>query len=514
MKKPVSESVADASAHFGLVGRGFAIAIAFAVFTLAACVHTSRRPAEQPRDLAQDCERALNTFLTRVSIDGGNPRQSQLLNAGIHIGRHELPNRARRILANKNPSCEANQTQDDLVVELDSKIEILDVVATSLAEYSVMVTGLNGLSILRDPHFARNTSCIARCSSQRDDCDRVCGVERDYVDQMVSADGILSLVGYCVNFEGPKNSDLAIFEQLFNNYRPRIVAAIERGAREANPLHTRIEAARQELIKILPHAQVKVFQNSKPGCKPERYAFEPKIRGATTFLTQATIRPDVRSEGSGFYIKSQNETRLVTAQHVYNADDKPLELNQRWIETIRFSRDPEKIRYGVASFKPEPNMFDKGNDIVQARVGGEWPTAELVAAGEVPKRESRFFIAGFPGGIESNFKIYECKFLGYDRSFLGGSEQAAYVFSCPAIPGGIQGMSGGPVFDDQAKVWGVISEHSEILGRVYASPLSRKKDGSTVMGIQHIFLTDYCFRDNLLGFKKCQMMPGAFSMGP
>jgi hypothetical protein len=161
-----------------------------------------------------------------------------------------------------------------------------------------------------------------------------------------------------------------------------------------------------------------------------------------------------------------------------------------------------------------PGYFDRGNDIIQAPASGDFKPLEVIAESNVPMRGQRFHIAGFPGGSRENFQMYDCTFLGFDRSFSRDSEQMVYVMNCPGVPGALNGMSGGPVVDDFGRVWGVVSEHSQIVGRVFVAPISRDKQGGINMGFQTIFTTDNCFRDNMLGLKRCQVMPNAFSLIP
>ncbi len=483
-----------------------ALYLALIALTVASCTHLSRRPAATGwKSFESRCEAEIQQTVSASAIDVGEPRQMSLLNASLHIAQYEVPNRARAMIARKDMTCERSEALSTLATEISTKAEALSNVRLSLEVFTDSITLLAASAILQDPAFARKASCVAMCQGEDPDCARDCSVTPEFIRQMTTSDRILSMVGNCVDFEGKEPNAVMIFEQLFNNYRSRLLENIRVSARDAPSLLRRMRTVESELAALLPKVQVESLSEKLPQCpaKPPP-AWHVLARKSITLVSHEVGPGKVL--GSAFHIYAAGSTRLVTAEHVFNSGFGRIELDPKELENGRTNKP--------VLFRPAPGFFDRGNDIVQTPVDDTYPRLSVNSQSRLPTAGQRFQIAGFPGGQLGPVTFYDCTFFGYDRSFHQGSEQAAYVLSCPTMPETIEGISGGPMLDEHGTVWGVVSYYSPTLGRVYASPMSRDANGSIIMGIQNIYQTDLCLRENMLGLKRCTMMPNAYSLIP
>jgi hypothetical protein len=236
-----------------------------------------------------------------------------------------------------------------------------------------------------------------------------------------------------------------------------------------------------------------------------------ELREHTTRMRSPTNGPGA----TGFYATTVgpdgvSRTHLVTAVHVgaENFFDTH-NLNQADLSVSTAARLPTE---GSDLFRPqiEPQLYDKGNDVMIRPTGNEHGGMLVAPAGATPTMNQEFLMGGHPGIQGSEFTYMRCQFQGYEGA------TGKYVMNCPTGNRFIGGMSGGPVVDAQTgQAWGVITQQGAIGtirdDRVFVTPISNGNNGTIVIGQQGNFLSDNCFR--VIGNERyrCQVLPNGFS---
>jgi hypothetical protein len=217
--------------------------------------------------------------------------------------------------------------------------------------------------------------------------------------------------------------------------------------------------------------------------------------------------------GSGFIVNVEGSRRVVTAAHVFDKSRlKHLHTQSVSVYPAFSVGKGDSPKVSTVSFVVAPGMQDFSNDISTALYPEKSETFNVIESGKVPDPKGVYYIAGFPDS-EPGFQIYPCEFKGISQG-IGRDPKPGYSFECHDVKGHIQGMSGGPVFDQDGKVWGVISYQVNLLNRIIARPLSQNSHGKLILGFQEAFSTPYCAAEDNESFHTCQIVPGASELGP
>jgi len=470
------------------------------VALLGSCAQVGRRPASYPSP--SKCEAAFESVTQDLTVTSRRYSDLETIRKGYEYLERWLPEEINELLKSEKPACQ--RARDFADMERDLKVKLATVAQTSraLAQKELELEELNNSAMMADPAFKEKALCVLNCgTAQENRCTDICGVEQDFIDHLADNEIFMRLYNLCLP-QVPEFSRL-LAERL-PRWRQRLNLSLWPAYRELS------EAAKKASRKLAElQAQLKSVKRTEKNtaCDLPLPGWRNKARSAMDIVKGEG------GQGTAFYISvGENEHRVVTAEHIHSRLDDWGHLDTKPLIFGPTNGQSRKRHKPVTrQITPEPGLFSRGADVVQTRVAEPGRSSlGLIEITAVPEPGQTFYLAGFPKARDYRYTLYRCTFYGFGPSKVEGSTSSVYILRCPGVDGHIAGMSGGPVLDEQGRVWGLITDHNTFLARVYVSPLSISADHEVHMGIQQYFLSDFCLSEHDLVPSRCQVMPNQY----
>jgi hypothetical protein len=319
-------------------------------------------------------------------------------------------------------------------------------------------------------------------------CAISCGADQEFLEQATGGVSAYAISETCTekdagNISNRRFLDLSAY---LEKAEKQMTTQMLKAWKKNRPL---LEANLQNLRDRFPAIEAAARKVAGISCGLDKAA------AAAELATAELLVPPVGA-GSAFYFAQGEKSFLATARHVPAAmEQESAELNPVIART--------KNTKEVFEFLPGSDTVDFSQDVALKSVSPKKDTLPLTAA-TPPKIGDNFIVGGFPGLRKGKFASYRCKFMGFGMNM---HSRNAYILDCPA-EGFLEGLSGGPLIDENGNVRGIVTTHNELEGAVSATPLALE-NGQPVAGIRASFTSDACFDSiKLLGkMHRCKITP-------
>lgn len=211
--------------------------------------------------------------------------------------------------------------------------------------------------------------------------------------------------------------------------------------------------------------------------------------------------------GSAFIAEAGGRKYLVTAAHVSSVTVKPKRDPKE--------KDPQLVTKNADGLIEQetmgvyPGEIDLALDITFKPTSRPSRAFKVAASHELAnlKAGTPFYALGFPLALRGRVDAVPCVFEG----FIPGqrkSREAQLLLYCPGR-GNSKGISGGPLVDEEGRVWGMSSSQTAYSGALLATPVL-EKDGKLQQGVGGIFQSALCYNRNLTYRGSCTVMPNMY----
>jgi hypothetical protein len=349
-----------------------------------------------------------------------------------------------------------------------------------------------------DPDYGSKLACVFKCD-RPEKCEKKC--KATGFKEISAILPVMRAAAACAVIEGESARFIASdFEAAFKRHQKQILERQKEVlslSREMIALEDKVAKAYAPLIKQMSKHKVKATE-------PQETEFEKKMESYVALLDTSA------GPGSGFLVKEKNETKLMTAYHVFGYD---LELNWGPEKIEVFFRDDLKARKTNGKeieMKSAAGRFSRMDDVLENDYPENRPGLKVVGKGRLPEKGQKFFALGFPATSEGRLRAIPCRFYGFTQSSQGQS--ARYTFMCDTGRDRFPGMSGGPIVDEEGVVWGVNTNVGEIASRILiASPIYSDENEVVHHGLPKYGLSELCLnRKNWAQYERCQLMENQY----
>jgi hypothetical protein len=282
---------------------------------------------------------------------------------------------------------------------------------------------------------------------------------------------------------------------------PRLIeslACMKPLAAELRPDFEQLISSFDESIRTLEnlHTVVREFRERHPlNCPPRReWNFK-------RFLP-SLIHTFEMASGSGFFVEAGGQKYLLTAAHVSQVGVQAPE------QTLAFATGESKS-IEQEDMRLSPGEFNAALDVSLMKTSRQVPALKAASAQELSTLEAgrRFYALGFPLNKKGRAVAIPCRFEGFAPG-QRDSREAQMLLYCPGRTRAV-GISGGPLLDEQGRVWGMNSSEAAYSGALLVTPILEDR-GRLQLGIQQAFLSPLCYERNLTSPRRCQVMPNMF----
>lgn len=534
---------------------------AVTVIALLSCKTTGGRRVASEEDESRwpSCSKAFQLELARQG--GDDPELGELSSSNarvfIHYVSEAFPKefKARLSEAQTKQGCQKWRPLAALEKELQVKIKGWDDNIKNLELAADMVDTFVTDPAFSDPNLAEKMGCLMPCMLDAEDGDRQddegaepetqeeheeyygsrkcssrCNLNLKEITKVLRMVNLHSVARACA--ERNEDDRIVAFhtEEFVANLKPFLVSVrkpllamaphVRQGVALKDPVHKRFTEMKDEVAALL---KAKPKQLKCP---------EPALPAWTKTLPRSVVHLSMNeggARGSGFFVEGPHgESRFVTVNHNYSNREDRMEWHKKKLTVSTAAELAAENKYWRANdpkakrpaqrkmeIEPEPGKFNRGMDLFFKNEKWNGPLLKVVDAGTLPKPGQKFFISGFPQIKGITLTTYPCTFLGFGRAQTPTGRDVAYAFKCPAMEGNVGGMSGGPILDENGRVWSALSHQTELAAMVFGSPVFRGRDGELQLGFREPFLSDDCLDETMSGRRRCQIMPNMFDkFGP
>lgn len=477
----------------------------YLLFALVACAHSPTRGPAQVRSRSLTCDDVIEKLFDTASVKAQIEAAHRVVEAvEYHIGQ-QFPAQIREFMehANSSPTCEDERLVPLYANDLRNRIEYLSS-SLEVAKGSDTPIALLRSSLFTERNFADQMACFSACgakdssriSSKKNSCGDECKITEGFRDFYGQYGPVQFLSRICF-LEASSIPDQVAFSSKFNSAKAPFYEYLESSRAQFERYIPLLQGLKSRLLSL--QTDYRRFQESRKAatCPVTVYPWEKQVRKNVMFLSQG------RERGSGFFVKTKHGRNLVTAAHVSNLTLGAPVKESRMANVV----PADRLKAAKVEFVLAPGLHDTENDVTIKHVNENGNGLEVVQSDQVPEVGQKFFINGFPGALGRKYLSFQCTFKGFGQAMVNRKE-FAYIFDCPGLPN-ISGMSGGPVVDEEGRVWGVNSSTTTYDSRMAATPLSVSANGELKSGIQKIFLSDDCYDAHEMVKRRCQVMPRA-----
>jgi hypothetical protein len=361
-----------------------------------------------------------------------------------------------------------------------------------LAMDQVRLGALDTIDQYRGIQFYTETSFLRRFQHEFEIENRTC--DDEYRLQGLSADVDMSLA----YFRGKKKAADGFGMRLADPRLIESLACMKPLAAELRPDFERLVASFDESIRTLENLKTVVREFNErhpPKCASRR---EWDVRR----LLPALIHTTEASSGSGFFVEAGGQKYLLTAAHVSQIGPQASE------QTLTFTTGESKS-LEREEMKLSPGEFNAALDVSLKKTSRGTRALKAASARELVTLESgrRFYALGFPLNKNGRAVAIPCSFEGFAPG-QRQSREAQMLLYCPGRARAV-GLSGGPLVDEQGRVWGMNSSEAAYSGALLVTPVLEDQ-GRLQLGVQQTFLSPLCYERNLAFPRRCQVMPNMF----
>jgi S1-C subfamily serine protease len=361
-----------------------------------------------------------------------------------------------------------------------------------LAMDQVRLGALETLDQYRGIQFYIETSFLRRFQREFEIEKRNC--DDEYRLQGLSADLEMSLA----YFRGKQKAAASLGMRIADSRLVESLACMKPLTTELRPDFEQLVASFDESIRTLENLKSKVhefIERHPPKCTAQReWDFKR--------FTASLIHTSEAASGSGFFIEAGGQKYLLTAAHVSQVSVQASE------QILAFTIGESKL-IEQEEMELSPGEFNAALDVSLKKTSRKVPALKAASAHELSTLEPghRFYALGFPLNKNGRAVAIPCWFEGFAPG-QRQSREAQMLLYCPGRTRAV-GISGGPLVDEQGRVWGMNSSEAAYSGALLVTPIL-EDHGRLQLGVQQVFLSSLCYERNLASPRRCQVMPNMF----
>lgn len=301
---------------------------------------------------------------------------------------------------------------------------------------------------------------------------------------------------------------------------------LEPAMKIVSAVKSKYESQKKVYTNFVRETSAKLDKFPDPSCAAKKKAELQTINDGV--LRANKLKDELEWQGSLFYGKDANGKIVpITAMHVSRPNDpanlKPQVLfldradSSDRLDTLSEQNDIVKNIFLKASedraplFSVNPGEHDLSNDLTIGKpvTNKNIKSFPVIAGDQQPQIGQKFTLAGYPASRGTNFTTHKCEFKGYAPT-LG--KTMGYAMYCPSLEAIPSGISGGPMIDEQGRVWGANSVADDVgANYIIVAPISTDKNGNIQTGIRNRFSSENCLRYSPQGYEpyQCQVFEGS-----
>ncbi len=439
------------------------------LFAALSCTSASRKPAQAgpPPEPKSRCElsfeRRTGSF-SKLSPETKKSLSEQQFAVAKLLAESTVPEiQARLEKLEKAPGCPRAMQLSQLEKDVNIRLDELQELNSNLQKASDWTDLMHTSRMFNDPKFGEGVACFAECSLAENVCRKECMIKEN--DLAVLREFGLSPNECVDSADGKKVLDRADFMRVFNGFIPELRKFVQFSAKPMMDVGPAIDQARAGLNDLQNQVNAKIKREPKYKCSP------PAMPELLTKFSGGVARLADGRFGTGFWVKSGEQAILINAGQVAR-------------ELSSAADDHDLL--------PRAGFYSYGEGLVLTPKEYAGPYLEVIPAETLPALGQKFYIVGFPHAAYSELKLYPCTFEGLFRGQNPPPNALLHVLKCADLDGSIDGMPGGPVIDEQGRVWSVITDEVKLTGNVIASPLGRDVQGKIQLGYLGAKSADLC----------------------
>ncbi len=481
--------------------------ILLAAFLLpVSCSHVVRQPATEqaPPSSQARCALAFQNFLNQDLIESGEGpkvRYVSFTGQANYLLESGIPEYTKRLQSIRTQNLCARQME---ISEIENVVELWNGAYQHSKERARLLKLIRKQAqsgpFFNDPQYGNKLVCMYDCDEPAK-CVKKCKAEGfSEFNKLFPLDN-LAMSCVHVTSDGQPVFSPENFVKNFNRYVPGLHARINEIIEAAEEV---IEVSAKVQEKIAPlAAAVKAMKKKPSSCKNAASDMSVKMEPSILYIDNTV------GTGSGFLVDVKNETRIVTAYHMFSLDlglTWEPQKSELFFRKDFLNRKSQGVPY---TFNPKAGRFARMSDVLQVEFPTPHPTLKVIQKGRFPSVDQKFWSVGFPGSSNGLLRAIPCQFYGITQALNG--QGARYVFNCENGAEKFPGMSGGPLVDEDGTAWGVNTNVSMITGQLIVSPIFRDDDGEVRHGMPQYQVVDLCLQPkNWSRHERCQLMENQY----